>query len=97
MKIVTLEVAASEDLTRRAPKHFRGKKQRARISFTTPGLLWKALTTKQWEILKAMVDDRRTRVTALRPRRNALLLWSEGVAAVPARTNAGESGISYSR
>jgi predicted transcriptional regulator len=32
-----------------------GKAQRtARISFATPELLWKVLTAKRWEILKAM-------------------------------------------
>lgn len=32
-----------------------GKAERsARISFATPELLWKVLTTKRWELLKAM-------------------------------------------
>lgn len=54
MKTVTLEVASRADVTRRALEAFRGKKQRARISFTTPELLWKVLTAKRWEVLKAM-------------------------------------------
>ena len=54
MKTVTLEVASREEVTRRALEALRGKKQRARISFATPELLWKVLTAKRWELLKAM-------------------------------------------
>lgn len=57
MKIVTLEVASGEDVTRRALEAFKGKKQRARISFATPELLWKVLTAKRWEVLKAMAGQ----------------------------------------
>jgi predicted transcriptional regulator len=54
MKTVTLEVASREDVTRRALSAFRGRRQRARIGFATPELLWKVLTAKRWELLKAM-------------------------------------------
>jgi predicted transcriptional regulator len=57
MKTVTLEVASREDVTRRALEAFKGKKQRARISFATPELLWKVLTAKRWELLKAMAGQ----------------------------------------
>ncbi len=57
MKTVTLEVASREDVTRRALDAFRGKKQRARISFATPELLWKVLTAKRWDVLKAMTGQ----------------------------------------
>ena len=57
MKTVTLEVASREDVTRRAFDAFRGRKQRARISFATPELLWKVLTAKRWEMLKAMAGQ----------------------------------------
>jgi len=57
MKTVTLEVASREDVTRRALEAFRGKKQRARISFATPELLWKVLTAKRWDVLKAMTGQ----------------------------------------
>ena len=36
---------------------FRGKKQRARISFATPESLWKVLTAKRWDVLKAMAGQ----------------------------------------
>ena len=57
MKTVTLEVASREDVTRRTLEAFRGKKQRARISFATPELLWKVLTAKRWEVLKSMAGQ----------------------------------------
>ena len=57
MKTVTLEVASRQDVTRRALEAFRGKKQRARISFATPELLWKVLTARRWDVLKAMAGQ----------------------------------------
>ena len=54
MKTVTLEIASAHAVTRRALDAFKGKKQRARISFATPELLWRVLTAKRWELLKAM-------------------------------------------
>ncbi len=57
MKTVTLEVSSREDVTRRALEAFRGRKQRARISFATPELLWKVLTAKRWELLKTMAGQ----------------------------------------
>jgi predicted transcriptional regulator len=57
MKTVTLEVASREDVSRRALEAFRGRKQRARISFATPELLWKVLTAKRWGLLKAMTGQ----------------------------------------
>ena len=57
MKTVTLEVASREDVTRRALEAFKGKRQRARISFASPELLWKVLSAKRWEVLKAMAGQ----------------------------------------
>lgn len=57
MKTVTLDVATREEVKRRALEAFKGKKQRARISFATPELLWKVLTAKRWEVLKAMAGQ----------------------------------------
>lgn len=57
MKTVTLEVATAGDVKRRALEAFKGRKQRARISFATPELLWKVLTAKRWELLKAMAGQ----------------------------------------
>ena len=57
MKTVVLDVASRERVTRRAVEAFDGKMQRARISFATPELLWKVLTAKRWEVLKAMAGQ----------------------------------------
>lgn len=54
MRTVTLEVAPRETVMRRALAAFGGKKQGAYISFATAELLWKVLTAKRWEILRAM-------------------------------------------
>lgn len=54
MKTVTVEVASTQEVTRRALEALKGRRQRARISFATPELLWKVLTAKRWEVLKAM-------------------------------------------
>ena len=57
MKTATLEVASREEVSRRALKAFKGKKQGTRISFATPELLWKVLTVKRWGLLKAMAGQ----------------------------------------
>ena len=57
MRTVTLEVASAEDVKHRALQAFKGRKQRARISFATPELLWKVLTAKRWDLLKALAGQ----------------------------------------
>lgn len=57
MKTVTLEVASADDVKRRALAAFKGRRQPARISFATPELLWKVLTAKRWELLRAMAGQ----------------------------------------
>jgi predicted transcriptional regulator len=54
MKTVTLSLAARETVTRRALDAFSGKRRGAHISFASADLLWKLLTAKRWELLKAM-------------------------------------------
>lgn len=56
MKTVTLDVRAPGSALRDALAAARlGKAQRsARISFASPELLWKVLTAKRWELLKAL-------------------------------------------
>lgn len=54
MTTVTLEVASGDAVTRHALGAFAGRKQGHRISFATPELLWRVLTAKRWEMLKAM-------------------------------------------
>jgi len=54
MKTVTLSVANREAVKRRAREAFSGKRRGAHISFASADLLWKVLTAKRWELLKAM-------------------------------------------
>jgi predicted transcriptional regulator len=54
MSTVVLDVASSAEVRRRALAAFKGRRQGSRISFATPELLWKVLTPKRWDILRAM-------------------------------------------
>ncbi|HMI97630.1 MAG TPA: hypothetical protein VK479_14045 [Micropepsaceae bacterium] len=54
MKTVTLGIANRQTVNRRALDAFKGRKQGARISFATPELLFKLLTAKRWELIRAM-------------------------------------------
>lgn len=56
MKTVTLEVRRPEESMAEFVRVWKsGKPQRsARISFATPELLWKVLSAKRWELLKAL-------------------------------------------
>lgn len=54
MKTVTLQVADLEEIKRRARDAFKGKKQGSRISFATPELLFRLLTAKRWELIRAL-------------------------------------------
>jgi predicted transcriptional regulator len=51
---VTLEVSSREATNRRFERAMEGESQGAFISFETPGLLFKVLTEKRWELLAAM-------------------------------------------
>ena len=54
MKTVTLQVATLEDVKQRSRAAFAGKKQGSRISFATPELLFRLLTAKRWELIRAL-------------------------------------------
>ena len=56
MKTVILEVKSpKEAMTRFTQAWKSGRQQKsARISFASPELLWKVLTAKRWELLKAL-------------------------------------------
>lgn len=56
MKTVTLDVRSPSDAMADFTQAWKtGKWQRsAHISFATPELLWKVLTEKRWELLKAL-------------------------------------------
>ncbi|MEW5984102.1 MAG: DNA-binding protein [Acidobacteriota bacterium] len=56
MRTVTLDVRAPDEAMADFVRVWKtGKAEKsARISFATPELLWKVLTAKRWELLKAM-------------------------------------------
>jgi predicted transcriptional regulator len=54
MKQVTLSISSWEELTARASAAMRGEPQGSHITFATPELLWRTLTGKRWELLKAL-------------------------------------------
>ena len=56
MKTVTLEIKAPGDALAAFAKAWTGGEPEtsARISFASPELLWKVLTAKRWELLKAL-------------------------------------------
>ncbi|MFQ5346606.1 MAG: transcriptional regulator [Rhodothalassiaceae bacterium] len=55
MRTINLSVSSREDVTRRAVAAFSGAEQGAHISFSSVDLLWRTLTRKRWDILKAMI------------------------------------------
>jgi predicted transcriptional regulator len=57
MNSVTFSVASRDDVNRRVMSAFGGKQQGAHISFASVDLLWKTLTRKRWELLKAMTGQ----------------------------------------
>ena len=56
MKTVTLDVRAPREAMADFVRVWKAgeAEKSARISFATPELLWKVLTAKRWELLKAM-------------------------------------------
>ena len=54
MKTVTLQVATRDEVTRRALDAFKGRKLGNRIRFASPELLFRMLTAKRWELIRAM-------------------------------------------
>ena len=56
MKIVTLDVRVPDDAMMDFARAWKTEstQRSTRISFATPELLWKVLTVKRWELLKAL-------------------------------------------
>jgi predicted transcriptional regulator len=54
MTKVTLGVSSTQDTKKRMLRAFQGKEQGSFISFATAELLWKVITPKRWEVLRAM-------------------------------------------
>jgi predicted transcriptional regulator len=54
MKTVTFQIANANAAKRRTRDAFKGKKQGARISFAAPEVLFRLLTAKRWELIRAL-------------------------------------------
>ena len=54
MKTVTLQVAMRDEVKRRALDAFKGKRFGTRINLASPELLFRILTAKRWELIRAM-------------------------------------------
>jgi len=57
MTQVTFCVGSAGDVARRMRSAFQGERQGAFISFASPDLLWRVLTRKRWDILRAMTGQ----------------------------------------
>jgi predicted transcriptional regulator len=54
MTTVTIGISSVDDTKARMLRAFHGEEQGAFISFATAELLWKVITPKRWEVLRAM-------------------------------------------
>ena len=54
MTTVTVGISSVDDTKARMRRAFEGKEQPAFIGFATAELLWKVITPKRWEVLRAM-------------------------------------------
>jgi predicted transcriptional regulator len=54
MRTVTLDVSDRKAVSRRALEALKGRKDGARISFASPELLFRVLTMKRWELVRAL-------------------------------------------
>jgi predicted transcriptional regulator len=57
MRTVTLGVSSVEETQRQMAAAFGGEKVGEFISFATIELLWKVLTAKRWDVLRAMTGQ----------------------------------------
>lgn len=57
MNTVTLGVSSIEEVKERLAAAFRDEPQGQRISFTSVDLLWKAISPKRWDIIRAMTGQ----------------------------------------
>lgn len=86
MNSVTLSIASRDEVTRRAMAAFGGESQGAHISFGSVDQLWRTLTKKRWEILRAMTGESEMsiREIARRVNRDAKALHGDVTALIQA-------------
>jgi len=54
MTIVTIGISSPREVKARMRRAFQGKAQGAFIGFASAELLWKVITPKRWDVLRAM-------------------------------------------
>ncbi len=54
MTKVTIGISSMEETKARMLRAFQGEEQGVFISFASPELLWKVITPKRWDVLRAM-------------------------------------------
>ena len=54
MTTVTLGISSAKDTKTRMLRAFQGREQGVFISFASAELLWKVITPKRWEVLRAL-------------------------------------------
>ena len=57
MNTVTLGVSSIDDVKERLAAAFRNEPQGQRISFASVDLLWKVISPKRWDIIRAMTGQ----------------------------------------
>jgi len=57
MNTVTLGVSSIDDVKERLAAAFRDEPQGQRISFASVDLLWKVISPKRWDIIRAMTGQ----------------------------------------
>ena len=103
MKTVTLDIRSPDDAMEEFAQAWKsGKTSKVdRISFATPELLWKILTAKRWELLKALcgAGPVTVRGAARRVNRDVKSVHTDLAALLSAgllsRTDAGQVEFSY--
>lgn len=65
MRTVTLGVSSIKETKRQTAAAFRGERQGEFISFASVELLWKVLTAKRWEIIRAMTGQGEMTIRAI--------------------------------
>ena len=68
MNTVTIEVSSIAQSMERAAAAFRGDEQGCFISFVSVELMWRVLTPRRWEILRAMAGQGPLTIRALAKR-----------------------------
>ena len=65
MSMVTISISSTDETKARMRRAFDGKKQGAFISFPSVELLWKVITPRRWEMLRAMAGSGPLAIRAL--------------------------------